>query len=97
MGNRGGPRPNSGRPKGKPNKDRREIIEKAKKAGIMPLDYMLEVMRDKKAPQARRDAMAQSAAPYLHPKLATIQHTGDRENPVNFNVYNKPPKPKDED
>jgi hypothetical protein len=33
---------------------------------------MLEVMRDAKADQKRRDAMAIAAAPYLHPKLSTI-------------------------
>jgi hypothetical protein len=33
---------------------------------------MLEVMRDAKADQKRRDAMAIAAAPYLHPKLSTV-------------------------
>ena len=45
---------------------------KAEATGILPLDYMLNVMRDAKADQKRRDAMAIAAAPYLHSKLSTI-------------------------
>jgi predicted pyridoxine 5'-phosphate oxidase superfamily flavin-nucleotide-binding protein len=39
---------------------------------IMPVDYMLAVMRDPAADHKRRDAMAMAAAPYLHPKLSAI-------------------------
>ena len=31
-----------------------------------PLDYMLNVMRDAEAENARRDQMARAAAPYVH-------------------------------
>ena len=44
----------------------------AEATGLLPLTYMLEVMRDAKADQKRRDAMAIAAAPYLHPKLSTV-------------------------
>lgn len=37
---------------------------------------MLRVMRDENAPTPRRDEMARAAAPYLHAKLANVQHTG---------------------
>jgi hypothetical protein len=48
------------------------VLEAAEAGGEMPLDYMLTVMRDPKADDKRRDAMAMAAAPYLHPKLSTI-------------------------
>lgn len=41
--------------------------------GMSPLEYMLKVMRDTKADRGRRDDMAKAAAPYIHPKLATLQ------------------------
>lgn len=58
----------------------------------MPLDYMLSVMRNKNNPEARREAMAVAAAPYLHPRLQAIQHSGDAANPMVFNILNRPPK-----
>ena len=71
---RGGQRDGAGRRKGIPNRLARANIDKAEKSGILPLDYMLAVMRNVKADSERRDAMARSAAPYLHPRLATIEH-----------------------
>jgi hypothetical protein len=40
--------------------------------GVLPLDYMLSVMRDGATDSKRRDAMAMAAAPYLHPRLNAI-------------------------
>jgi hypothetical protein len=40
-------------------------------AGITPLEYMLEVMRDRGADKERRDSMAFAAAPYAHARLGT--------------------------
>ena len=37
-----------------------------------PLEYMLRVMRDHQQPIDRRDKMAISVAPYLHPKLQGV-------------------------
>jgi hypothetical protein len=37
---------------------------------------MLRVMRDPFADPKRRDVMAANAAPYVHPKLANLNHTG---------------------
>jgi len=45
----------------------------AEETGILPLDYILSVMRDANADNKRRDAMATAAAPYLHSKLATVE------------------------
>src|SRR2546429_3694799 len=39
------------------------------------LDYMLRVMRDPKLSNSRRDEMARTAAPYLHPRLAATVAT----------------------
>jgi hypothetical protein len=40
--------------------------------GILPLDYMLGIMRDPNTDHKRRDAMAMAASPYLHPKLSGV-------------------------
>lgn len=48
----------------------------------MPLDYMLRVMRDAGNSPARRDAMAKACAPFVHPKLAAMEHTGKDRGPV---------------
>lgn len=77
LSGRGGPRPGSGRPKGSANKKTQELVAKLTESGMMPLEYMLTVMRDPTASQPRRDEMAKSAAPYCHPKLANVQFTGD--------------------
>jgi hypothetical protein len=72
----GGKRPGAGRPKGSRNKATEEARKKAAEIGVTPLEYMLGVMADTTADAKRRDAMAQAAAPYVHPKLASVQHTG---------------------
>ena len=59
---RGGKRQNAGRKAGSQNKMEREVKEKALRAGISPLDYMLGVMRDPEAEYGRRDDMAKAAA-----------------------------------
>ena len=38
--------------------------------GESPVQYMLRVMRDPKATPSRRDTMAKSATPYIHPRPA---------------------------
>lgn len=72
-GNGGGARKNAGRPKGALSKFTKEALAKAKASGILPLDYMLKVMRNSNATRDRRDWAAAAAAPYLHPKLASIE------------------------
>jgi hypothetical protein len=65
-------RKTGGRQKGARNRATAEARAAAEATGILPLDYMLAVMRDAKTDQRRRDAMAIAAAPYLHSKLSTI-------------------------
>jgi hypothetical protein len=70
---RGGQREGAGRPKGAISLSTRAIIEAAKSNGEMPIDYMLRIMRDENAPDARRDRMARAAAAYMHSKLSTVE------------------------
>jgi len=88
---RGGSRPGAGRKKGSATKRTREIADRAAEERITPLEYMLEVMRrdsDHEDPkvQVAREAMrfeaAKAAAPYMHPRLNSIEHTGDGGGPV---------------
>ena len=65
-------RKTGGRQKGARNRATEEARAAAEATGILPLDYMLTVMRDASADQKRRDAMAMAAAPYLHPKLSSV-------------------------
>ena len=62
-------RKTGGRTKGVTNRANAEVRAAAATRGILPLDYMLEVMRDATADKRRRDMMAQAAAPYLHAKV----------------------------
>ena len=83
-------------PKGSRNKRTRILIEAAQAGGELPLDYMLRVMRDPKAPARRRDEMAKAAAPYLHAKLASIEHSGSQDEPpiTGIEVVFVVPKPR---
>lgn len=88
---RGGARPNAGRKVGAASKKTREIADKAASEGITPLDYMLEILRKEDlgpdadpaqvlAHQAMRFEAAKAAAPYIHPKLSSVE--------MNANVTN---------
>jgi hypothetical protein len=65
-------RKTGGRQKGARNRATEEARSAAAATGVLPLDYMLSVMRDSAADNKRRDAMAMAAAPYLHPRLTAI-------------------------
>ena len=43
---------------------------------INPLDYMLAIVRDERADWRRRDDMAKAAAPYIHPRLTSVEMSG---------------------
>lgn len=79
---RGGKRPGSGRPKGAISKSTAALVEAANSGGPSPLEYMLGIMRDATAEPDRRDDMAKAAAPYMHPKLAAVEHTGADGGPI---------------
>lgn len=68
-----------GRKRGTPNKATEAEAKKAKAiadSGMTPLEYLLKVMRDESVPQNERVDAAKAAAPYVHPKLANIEHSG---------------------
>lgn len=62
-----------GRKKGTPNKLTMARKAKIEAAGITPLDYLLGLLRDEDQPQEVRFSAAKEAAPYVHPKLASIE------------------------
>jgi len=76
---RGGSRPGAGRPrKGDETVKPAAVKREARAVKLSPLDYMLAVMNDEDVDQARRDRMAQAAAPYVHPKMEA-QAKGKKE------------------
>lgn len=69
----GGNRPGAGRKPGAATKKTREIADKAASEGLTPLDYMLNILRDEAADPAQRFEAAKHAAPYVHPKLSSVE------------------------
>ena len=72
-----------GRKHGTPNRASTARQAEVAASGITPLDYMLKVLRDENADPRQRFEAAKAAAPYVHPKLANIQHANDPDNPLN--------------
>src|SRR5262245_49325717 len=86
MNNRGGRRPGAGRPVGSKNQRTQEIAHAAAEAGITPIEVMLVTVRGAWAqgtPDAKREAaeIAKDAAPYIHPRLASIDQTVSEDRP----------------
>lgn len=81
---RGGKRIGAGRKAGAATKRTRAIADKATAQGLTPLEVMLEAMRrhakDEKWDEAA--SIAKDAAPYMHAKLASVQHTGRNGGPI---------------
>jgi hypothetical protein len=75
-----------GRQQGTPNKSTLVKAAELAAGGELPLDYMLRVMRDTAAEYPRRDDMAKAAAPYVHAKLAAIEHSGPEGGPIQVNI-----------
>lgn len=57
--------------------------QKALESGLTPLEYMLGVMQDERADEARRLDAAKAAAPYVHARLNAVSIAGDQDNPIN--------------
>lgn len=86
---KGGKREGAGRKPGQKSaktEQRIAIADKAASEGITPLEYMLNIMRTTEAPPdaspgqvlavyALRFEAAKAAAPYMHPRLAAVDHT----------------------
>lgn len=65
-------RKTGGRQKGVPNKATAAKAAKIEASGLTPLDYLLSILRDAGAEQGVRIDAAKAAAPYVHPRLATV-------------------------
>jgi hypothetical protein len=82
-------RKTGGRRPGSKNKRTRELearveamLEGMDASAMMPLDVMLHVMRDSRLDVALRFEAARAAAPYVHPRLAAVEHTGAERGPI---------------
>lgn len=69
---RGGRREGAGRKPGSPNQRTSDTARKAAAAGLTPVEFLLRVMRNSKAPMPMRVDAAKAAAPYVHPRLSAI-------------------------
>lgn len=81
---RGGKRPGAGRKKGQVSEQtatRKAYQTAALASGISPLDYMLQILRDESQEQSARFAAAKEAAPYVHNRLASVEHKADKDSP----------------
>lgn len=67
--------PSGGRTKGKSGRASAAKAAEVARTGETPLDFLLKVMRNAKEPMWLRAQCAKAAAPYVHPKLAQIDHT----------------------
>jgi len=54
---------------------------------------MLTVMRDPEAAFDVRFEAAKSAAPYIHPRLAAVEHSGDEDKPIAYQIVSGVPRP----
>ena len=77
----GGARDGAGRKPGSPNRRNAEVIATALAEGITPVEFMLEILRDKDADQKRREWAAEKAAPYVHPRPAPLERTVEIDLP----------------
>ena len=92
---RGGPRTGAGRKTGAVSKAtaaRKVLIEEASKEGLTPLEFLLQVLRNPNERQDVRIDAAKSAAPYMHPRLAAVEHSGNKDNPVSFTIATGVPR-----
>lgn len=79
---RGGSREGAGRPKGVRNKRTVEQVEHIEASGMTPLEYLTSVYQDPRADESKRIDAAKAAAPYVHPKLSSIEHSGPGGGPI---------------
>jgi hypothetical protein len=71
-----------GRKKGTPNKRTRELQIKAAQMGFDPVEFLLVEAANPKNQIALRIDAAKAAAPYVRPRLSSIEHKGS----IGFNA-----------
>lgn len=81
----GGKRNGAGRKTGSISKTTaigKEAIIKATEEGVTPLEFLLNTMRNEDTEFDTRLDAAKAAAPYMHPRLSSIDHGNNPENPL---------------
>ena len=79
----------TGRKKGVPNKATLARQAKIAASGLTPLDYLMGRVCDKDEDQDVRIDCAKAAAPYVHPRLQALQHTGEGGGPIKVTLEMK--------
>jgi hypothetical protein len=72
--NWGGPRPNSGRPRGKLNRTTELAIEMAARARVHPYQFLLDCIDNPELSLKERANCAAAALPYCQSKLSYSEH-----------------------
>lgn len=75
------------------------MLAKAAAEGISPLEVMMSAMREawESGDKDKAVQVAEKAAPYIHAKLAAVQHSGDAGNPVAMAIMSGVPRPDADD
>lgn len=83
---RGGFRKGAGRKPGSLTKRTNEIAQAAAASGLTPLEVMLKAMQQHVEAKSWDEAakIAQAAAPYMHPRLASVDMTSKNETTVHI-------------
>ena len=89
---RGGKRQGAGRKKGSLSTKTQEIVAAAAAEVVTPLEFMLSVLRDEQRSFDDRFKAAIQAAPFMHPKLAAVQHSGDADAPLQHVISSAVPR-----
>jgi hypothetical protein len=82
----GGKREGAGRKPGASTRMNEAARAAAAEGGLMPLDFMLQVLRDETNTTEDRMDAAKAAAPYVHAKLASVEHKGEDGGPLQIIV-----------
>jgi hypothetical protein len=86
---RGGRREGAGRKPGSVSKLDAEARRKAMEGGMMPLDYLLGIMRDQDQDARWRLDAAKAAAPYCHARLSSTELSGPNGSAVKVQTTRK--------
>jgi hypothetical protein len=82
----GGKRKGAGRKTGSLTKNTQQITSEALAKGITPIEVLLDLMvkAHKRGDEDQAGKWADKAAPYCHPRLSSVDSTGDNNVTVNL-------------